>query len=410
MSNEAGLKKRLLPLFFAVFCHGFVFWYVIEKLFMQSIGFTDSMIGIFVAVYSVAIILSETPSGLLADRWSRKGVLIVASIALGLSALIGGLSKSPEVYIISVCLWAIYYALYSGTYDSILYDTILEEDVSTNRFDFFLGRMKTIDSLALITGSLIGGVIVTFHGMRASYLLTVIPSILAVVSLVIFREPTLHKAGELSSVGNQVKQTFSAITKNRTILPAVVVLLSSTTILYLIYEFDQLWFIALDAPLSYYGPINAVLLSSIAVGGITASKLKLSKLKRMTILLLLMIVCAVALVYSRSVLVILGALFLIGVVLIAIEVVFTKVLHDNLHSKIRSGASSAVSTLGRGFIVPFSVVLGYTAERTSIFNAAWLVVGLVVATVVLTVIAYIKTNMDTDGSLSETVLTENHAK
>jgi MFS family permease len=409
MTDEKRLKKRLFPLFLAVFCHGFVFWYVIEKLFMQSIGFTDSMIGIFVAVYSVVVILSETPSGILADRWSRKGVLIVASIALGLSALIGGLSSSPTVYVLSVCMWAIYYALYTGTYDSVLYDTILEEGVSTKRFEYFLGRMKAIDSFALVTGSLVGGVIVSYFGMRSAYFLTAAPALLAVLSLALFREPTLHKASQLSSVSHQVRQTFAAVTRSRVILPTVAVLLAATTILYIIFEFDQLWFIALNTPLSYYGPINAVLLSSIAIGGFAVSKLKLSKLRRMAILLGLTVLCVFSLVYSRNVFVILASLLTICVALIAIEIVFTKVLHDNLHSKIRSGASSAVSTLGRGFIVPLSVMLGYLAESHSIFKASWLIVGLVMGLVVLTILAYLKTDMDSSNNKSA-VNFETHVK
>ena len=46
------------------------------------------------AAYAAVVPILEVPSGILADRWSRRGVLMAASAALALSALIGGLSHN----------------------------------------------------------------------------------------------------------------------------------------------------------------------------------------------------------------------------------------------------------------------------------------------------------------------------
>ena len=124
---EKRLYRRLLPLYVAAFFQGFVLWYTIEKLFMRSIGFDDAGIGIMVAGYSVVMLLIETPSGILADRWSRKGVLMVASVALAASSLVCGISDSIPFYLVGAGLWGIFFAFYSGTYDSMVYDTLLEE-------------------------------------------------------------------------------------------------------------------------------------------------------------------------------------------------------------------------------------------------------------------------------------------
>jgi MFS family permease len=76
------LNKRLFPLYIAAFFHGFVLWYAIEKLFMRQIGFDDAGIGVMVAAYCALMVIAETPTGILADRWSRKGVLVLARLAL----------------------------------------------------------------------------------------------------------------------------------------------------------------------------------------------------------------------------------------------------------------------------------------------------------------------------------------
>src|SRR3546814_15678623 len=101
---------------------------LLEKLFMLDIGFNTASIGIMVAVMSVVMLAVETPSGILADRWSRKGVMILGAISLLVSGIIGALSFNEPVYILSTVFWGIYAALYSGTYDSVIYDTTVRSE------------------------------------------------------------------------------------------------------------------------------------------------------------------------------------------------------------------------------------------------------------------------------------------
>ncbi len=99
-STTTSVRRRLLPLHVAVALQGFMLWVPIEKLFMDEIGFDAATVGIMAAAYAALVPLIEIPSGILADRWSRRGVLIVASSALMLTALVGGLSPSVPLYIV----------------------------------------------------------------------------------------------------------------------------------------------------------------------------------------------------------------------------------------------------------------------------------------------------------------------
>ena len=81
------LRRRLLPLYAAVFLRDLALWVPIEKLFMTTIGFNPASVGVMAAVYAVVVPVLEVPSGVLADRWSRRGVLILAAIAAILSVL-----------------------------------------------------------------------------------------------------------------------------------------------------------------------------------------------------------------------------------------------------------------------------------------------------------------------------------
>ena len=124
-STATSVRRRLLPLQVAVALQGFMLWVPVEKLFMGEIGFDAASVGIMAAAYAALVPLVEIPSGVLADRWSRRGVLIVASSALMLTSLVGGLSDSVPLYIVSALFLAVYFAMYSGTMEAVVYDVVL---------------------------------------------------------------------------------------------------------------------------------------------------------------------------------------------------------------------------------------------------------------------------------------------
>lgn len=205
------MTQRLLPLYIAAFLQGIPFWYATEKLFMVSIGFDTTSIGLMVAIMSVVMLAVETPSGVLADRWSRKGVMILGCIALILSSIIGALSYNEPVFIISAIFWGIYAALYSGTYDAVIYDTTIEEYSSSNNFQKYLGRFKAVEGISFVVGALSGGLIAGTIGMRYTFIVSVPFLLIALIYLWKFREPQLHKAEVSEPVYTHIRQTFAAV-------------------------------------------------------------------------------------------------------------------------------------------------------------------------------------------------------
>ncbi|RTK95143.1 MFS transporter [Candidatus Saccharibacteria bacterium] len=370
-----SVGRRLTPLYIAAFLQGFVFWYTVEKIFMRSIGFDDQGIGIMISLYSAVMLLVETPSGILADRWSRKGVLILASLCLATTALIGGLSHTPFSYYVASVFWGIFFALYSGTYDSIVYDTALEETGSSSLFDKLYGRIKIADSTALVTSSLIGGVIANTLSVRHVYFLTIPMSLLAIVALLIFREPQLHKAEAQSHIREHLVNTVKAVIHNKALVPIMLALVTINTIQYILFEFSQIWLLAIVAPLIAFGPANATVIGSIGAGGFIVDRLKLSKYWVMAAALLIGLGGLFGMILARNIVMIVLSQFILGTVLIAAIVIFNRLLHDNLGSSVRAGAASAVSTLCRIIIVPLAIFFGYLSRVHSIFAATWVLVA-----------------------------------
>jgi MFS family permease len=378
MEFTPGLRKRLRPLYVAAFFQGLVFWYPVEKLFMRSIGFSDALIGLFIAIYSVVMILTEIPAGVLADRWSRKGVLMISSVMLSLSALAGGMSHGLGLFLVSACLWGVFFAMYSGANDAIVYDLLAEDGHDSNLFEKAFGRVRTIDSLALVIGSLGGGTVAAVMGTRMTFFLTIPGALASIAALAVFREPRIHKAKEAGALTEHIRMTLRAVFAHRRLLPVLVMLVLTAALEYLLFEFAQVWLLALHTPTVWYGPANAIILAALGVGGFIAGHIR-ARQQLLIPLVAAMLVGSVGLTVIHNIAAVVACQFVVIMGAIVLGIFFLRDLHDNLSAHIRTGASSAVSTMGRLLIIPLAILLGVASSAVSIFVAGWLIVMLVIS-------------------------------
>ena len=272
-----SITRRLLPLYIATFLNCLIFWYAIEKIFLKSIGFNTQTITLVTVIYTVVMLAVNIPAGILADRWSRKGMLLLATAALLLNCLIGGLSHSFWIYAISASLWGLHYACYAGSDQSIVYDLLIEEQGHADNYPTYYGYLQIIAGSGLVVSSLLSTIIVQDVSLRASYFVSIPFLLLAVLVLTIFKEPKLHRKEVNGLVGAHAKATFKALVHTRAIYYAMAGIILVSVGARLLYDFDQLWLIALSVPIKMYGFINAALLSSTSIAGIVAGRLVLKR-------------------------------------------------------------------------------------------------------------------------------------
>jgi len=209
----ARVRRRLRPLYVAAWLLGINFWVPVEKLFLSQIGFTAATVGLLAATYAAVVPFLEIPSGILADRWSRRGVLILADLALAGSSLVGGLSRSVSTYLASALLLGVYFALQSGTADSIIYDVLVEETGRSDGFERQLGRLRLWEGIALVSSAVAGSELASLTSARFTYFLTVPFAVLSIGALSRFNEPHLHRADDPMPLRSQIATTYRTIIK-----------------------------------------------------------------------------------------------------------------------------------------------------------------------------------------------------
>ena len=150
------------------------------------------------------------PSGVLADRWSRRGVLVLASLAAIVSVVIGGFSQSVAVYMVSAAFLGVFFALQSGTFESVVYDTVLEETGDSDAFERTIGRVRLMESIGLVRARWSAA-----RSPRSPRSGDLLPHRAAAPRFgpgaAPFREPQLHKAEEREPLAEQIGATYRTI-------------------------------------------------------------------------------------------------------------------------------------------------------------------------------------------------------
>jgi MFS family permease len=375
----AGVRRRLRPLYVAGFFLGINFWVPVEKLFLSKIGFNSASVGLLAATYAAVVPFLEIPSGILADRWSRRGVLIVADIALAVSTLVGGISTNVPMYLMAALLLGCYFALQSGTVDSIVYDVLVEEAGHSDGFVREMARLRLLESIALVSSALAGGVIAALTTPRVTYFLTIPFAVLAIFALTRFKEPSLHRSTDAEPLRSQITATYRTILEPGRLRPIVVGVVLCALMLQMLVEFGPLWMVALAAPAVLYGPQWAGLMSAMGLGGLLAGRAKISRRSHVTLMVGGMLVCSLALTISHSTILVIGAQILLVLLLVTVSTQLSQELHDAIPSNIRAGVSSGVGTLTWMMFVPAALGFGLLSRHTSVLTAGWMMVALSVA-------------------------------
>jgi MFS family permease len=381
--TRTSLRRRLLPLYAAVSLQGFLLWVPVEKLFMSEIGFDPASVGVMAAAYAAIVPIIEIPSGILADRWSRRGVLVISSVALMLCALIGGLSNNVATYIVSALVLGFYFAMYSGTMDAVVYDTVLEHTGDSDAFEQRIGRVRLVESIALVSSSLLGGWLASLTTPRLMYFLSVPIAALSIVAYLRFREPQLHKTEEATSLRTHLAVTYRTLAQRGRLLPIIGLAVLTSLVLQVVFEFGPLWLVALAVPAVLYGPYWAALTSTFGLGGLLAGKIPLNRPVPLGLVVGLMILASLVLTRETGVLVITIAQVVLALLIVLASIHVTRLLHDAVPSAIRSGVASGVGALSWIAFLPTALAFGFVSKQTGVHTASWMIVAATVGAGVL---------------------------
>ena len=131
-------------------------------LFADS-GLSDAQISVLLAIWSLTAVVFEVPSGALADRFSRRGSLVVAGAlqAAGYAAWV--LFPSFWGFAAGFVLWGLGGTLTSGAFEALLYDG-LAAGGDEDQYGRLNARVDTIGLIAQVPVAVVATALFSFGG------------------------------------------------------------------------------------------------------------------------------------------------------------------------------------------------------------------------------------------------------
>ena len=178
-------------------------------------GLSLSQILIIQSAYSIAIVLFEFPSGLLADNYSRKNLYSLSKLFLIIMFLIVLFSNQFYLIFAAWFCYGIAAALDSGTLDAYIINQLkLAHHGAELRK--FLALSNRLEIVGLLLGSSLGGILYHFIGINIYVLGTVFLAASTLISFFFFKETTKSDSLQDSHVmvlKKQITDSFKDLRK-----------------------------------------------------------------------------------------------------------------------------------------------------------------------------------------------------
>ena len=224
------------------------------------------------AVYSIAIVVLEIPSGYLADVLGRKLTLVLGTIFGTLGFLVYSLTQGFWGFFAAEITLGIGTSLISGADSAMLYDTLL----SSNREKDYMkleGRVTSIGNFAEAIAGILGGLLATISIATPYYVQTGV-AFTGIPAALLLIEPTRHKSMTNLKFSDILRVIKFAMVDNkllrRNILFSSVIGTSTLTMAW----FVQPYFMLVEVPLSLYGVLWTSLNLTVAMVSVYAWRIE----------------------------------------------------------------------------------------------------------------------------------------
>lgn len=353
--------SQINKIYFSNFLTGLVFWYGIEKLFMLSIGITAYSVGTMTALFIVVTLLLDIPSGMLADRWSRKGTLALSAIFLGLCAVVLGVSNGYGLYLVGYVLYGLYIVTADGTYQAITYDSLHEIGLE-KQYSKLNGRAHALFLCGAGVANIASGFIANNFGYRVPFYISVVPCVLNLLVIVSMREPAYHRPEISEHIGKQLYKATKTIARIRLLQVLAVVMSLLTIVEYFKSDFGQLYMLHYVSSAQLLGILWAVYAFTWGLGSFIAHKLH----NHLNVLIVASVLPVLLMAFVDS----WPSLILFNVQAVAAAALFNQIetrIQDETPSHVRASVISVLSTIGRVVSIPASIAIGWLINQRGAF-------------------------------------------
>lgn len=186
-------------------------WFWLGIWVLYYLRFTDyAGIGIIESVMIITTSAGEIPTGAVADILGKKKTLIMAFFLEAVGGFIMAFAQNFNQIVLSVFVMCIGGAMYSGTLDALVYDSLKQVNKET-KYDKIIANMSSISLFTMALASILGGFLYS-HNHSWPFLANALGYSLAFFACLFLIEPAIDTVKfSLKNYLVQTKAGFSQL-------------------------------------------------------------------------------------------------------------------------------------------------------------------------------------------------------
>ena len=234
--------------------------------FFDENGLNQTQIMLLQAIFSLAVVVAEIPTGYFADRFSHRSSMRLGAFMAVVSqmgyAFMHGFWQFAIVEIGLACG----FSLLSGAQDALVYESILADHDADERADKYRHFSANTDSVKFgftaVAGAL-GGIVAGRIGIRPVLFMDGVLALGGFVTTIWLREPPVSRPEPEDGVRKHPLRAMADVihycARGHEQLPLLIVLAASLgAVTYIAYWLSATYYMAVGIPLAWFGVIMGV--------------------------------------------------------------------------------------------------------------------------------------------------------
>jgi MFS family permease len=348
---EANITNTILLVAF----RNFIVFAAIIVPFFTNLNLDLFQIFIIESAFALTVLLTEIPSGFIADKFGRRKTIIIGTFSGFIGMIIYSLSSSFEFFIISEILIGIACSFISGSDSAIMYDS-LKELKREEEYKKIEGKKEAVRTTMIGIAALLSGVAVIFSIRYAFYITT----IFAFLSFIFALKLKETKRNEMQVANEKFFDILKETIKTKDIM--IMILFSAT-----IYGLSNLHFLSsqnflqiINFPLAYFGVLFAIANFAVAFMTMFAYKVE-EKIGLIKSMILTSFFVGISFFIFGAFNTVIG---IVGIYTFQFaRGIRTPIVRDFVNKRVKSSRRATVMSFdgffGRGLFVLISPILGF---------------------------------------------------
>lgn len=386
-----GYHKNIPRLYLIKISKWFNMVMPIVVLFYQSNNMGMHDIFVLKAIYSIAIVAMEIPSGWMADVWGRKKTLILGSILGSLGFLIYSFSFGFLAFVVAEIILGIGHSFVSGADSAMLYDSLKAEQES-DKYIREEGRITSVGNFAEAIAGIAGGFLAAIS-LRTPFYFQFGVAAIAIPAALTLIEPEVHSKEHIHSIRLLIKNIRKTLLQDQNLRISILISSVTGTATLTFAWLVQPFFEAIGLPVEMFGVFWTALNLTVGVSSVFAHRF-VQFLGRSWSLLLVILLLSAGYVFSGITISRWGLafLFLFYFVRGIATPIFKNYINEFTKSEVRATMLSVRNFLIRIVFAGIGPLLGWITDNIGLDKAFMLAGVIYLVASMIIVIPWIKRN------------------